>query len=76
MSNHATQRERVLNTLRSANGAWVSILTFVNMGILRYGGRIHEIRKSGIAVESREERKGKSRHVFYRIPAEGQQKLF
>jgi hypothetical protein len=46
---------RVLDRLRAADGAWVSGLTLYtpDVGGLRFGGRIEELRKLGHHIEGR-----------------------
>ena len=71
---HTSQRDRVLNMLQS--GRWVSVKDFMLAGISRFGARIWELRQSGVQIESREEHKGRSRHVSYRLIPKGQRELF
>jgi len=81
-SHHRQIEEIPWNVIRSApkcstcsrTGSWVSILSFLDAGITRFGGRIFELRKQGIEIESREKRVGRSRRVEYRlVPKRGQQ---
>ena len=69
-----TQREKVLRMLESGN--WVSVRDFLLAGVSRFGARIFEIRRAGYEIESREEHKGRSRYVSYRLVPKGQQNLF
>lgn len=76
MSEYNSQRDRVLNILRNAGGGWVSIPQFLAAGISRFGARIFELRQDGFEIECREERKGRVRHVSYRLSPKGQGSFF
>lgn len=66
---------RVLERLRLANGAWVRgiDLAHPDVGGLRFGGRIHEIRRAGYRIEDRPDPSGKTAVHQYRYVAEPEQ---
>ena len=69
-----TQRDRVLRMLQTGN--WVSVRDFLLAGISRFGARVFELRRAGYEIVSREEHKGRARHVYYRLVSKGQKELF
>jgi hypothetical protein len=50
-----SQRDRLLEFLRSRNGAWVPLPEILDLHIAQYGARLHELRKAGFIIESRQE---------------------
>jgi biotin operon repressor len=65
------QRERVLQILQAANGAWVPLPEILALGIAQYSARIHELRRElrreGFDIENRMESLGGSRHSWFRL---------
>lgn len=59
----------VLARLRAAEGAWVRgiDLAHPDVGGLRFGGRIHELRQMGYVIEDRPDPSGKTRVHVYRL---------
>jgi hypothetical protein len=64
--------ERVLARLRAADGGWVPglALAMPDTGGLRFGGRIHELRQMGYAIEDQPDPTGRTRVHQYRLPVE------
>jgi hypothetical protein len=62
---------RVLHRLQAAEGAWVSGLALYtpDVGGLRYGGRIEELRKAGHNIEGRPDPSRRTRVWQYRYIA-------
>jgi len=69
-----TQRDRLLNLLRSANGGWVPLPELLSLGIAQYNARIFELRRMGQEIECKQEQHGRTKHTFYRL--KGQASLF
>ena len=63
---------RVLARLRAADGAWVRGLDLAapDVGGLRFGGRVHELRQMGYAIEDRPDPSGRTRVWQYRYVTE------
>ena len=61
--------KRVLERLRAAESGWVRglDLSHPDVGGLRFGGRIHELRKMGYQIERRSDASGKSAVDQYRL---------
>lgn len=61
--------QRVLTRLRSADGAWVRGIDLAapDVGGLRFGGRVHELRQMGHNIEDRPDPSGKTRVHQYRL---------
>lgn len=61
--------KRVLGRLRAAEGGWVRGLDLAapDVGGLRFGGRIHELRQMGYEIERRSDPSGKSAVDQYRL---------
>jgi hypothetical protein len=62
----ATQRGRILNLLRSANGAWVPLPEIMRCAA-QYNTRILELRRSGLTIENRTEEINGVKHSWYRL---------
>jgi hypothetical protein len=60
---------RVLARLRAADTAWVRGLDLASpdVGGLRFGGRIHELRQMGYLIEDRPDPSGRTRVWQYRL---------
>ncbi len=65
----------VLARLSAADGAWVRgiDLAHPDVGGLRFGGRIHELRQMGYAIEDRPDPSGKTKVHVYRLVTEPKQ---
>lgn len=62
----------VLARLRAAEGGWVRgiDLAHPDVGGLRFGGRVHELRAMGHVIEDRPDPSGKTRVHQYRLVTE------
>lgn len=63
---------RVLARLEAADGRWVPglALAMPDTGGLRFGGRVHELRAMGYAIEDRPDPSGRTRvHQYRYLPA-------
>jgi len=49
------QRERLLELLRSRNGAWVELTAILDLRMSQYNARIFELRQLGFCIESKQE---------------------
>jgi hypothetical protein len=67
LSDHATQRERLLALLELAEQSWVPLPRILSLQIACYTRRIHELRKEGWQIEIAEERQGRQRRTKYRL---------
>lgn len=65
-----TQRDRVLNLLREANGEWVSLTRILELRIAQFGARILELRRAGHNIENRTEEVDGETHSWYRLVKE------
>jgi hypothetical protein len=57
------QRERLLELLRSHNGAWVPLPEILDLHIAQYAARIFELRRAGYQIENRQE----GEHSWFRL---------
>jgi len=62
-----TQRDRVLDLLREANGEWVSLTRILELRIAQFGARILELRRAGYNIENRTEEVAGETHSWYRL---------
>lgn len=59
----------ILSLLKEAKGNWVSAFTVASVGGLCHSKRIHELRKRGVDIENKVERKSNGiLHSWYRLP--------
>ncbi len=67
--------ERVLARLRAADSGWVRgiDLAHPDVGGLRFGGRVHELRAMGHVIEDRPDPSGKTRVHQYRLVEQPEQ---
>jgi hypothetical protein len=65
----------VLDRLRAANGGWVRGIDLAapNVGGLRFGGRVHELRVMGHAIEDRPDPSRRTRVHQYRLVTKPEQ---
>jgi hypothetical protein len=63
----STQRERILNLLRSAKGAWVPLPEILALGIAQYNARIFELRRRDLNIENRTETINGVCHSWFRL---------
>ncbi len=74
MSLRQTQRDRILDLLRSREGEWVALPQILDLHIGQYNARILELRRAGIEIENKTERdQAGVTHSWYRIPKKHQQ---
>jgi hypothetical protein len=66
-SSYKTQRDRVLELLIRAKGGWVPLPEILALHIAQYNSRVHELRKLGYAIQSRQERRDGRVHSFFRL---------
>jgi hypothetical protein len=57
------QRERILELLRSHDGAWVPLPEILALHIAQYAARIFELRRAGYQIENRQE----GEHSWFRL---------
>lgn len=70
-----TQRDRILQLLRDANGDWVSLPAILSLGCAQYSVRIFELRRQGHAIQNRTKVIDGRRHSWFRLGT-GQGALF
>ena len=66
---------RCLEALRAANGGWVRgmLLASPDVGGLRFGGRLHELRALGYRIERRSDPSGKTAVDQYKLVEQPEQ---
>ena len=74
MSDRTTQRDRVLELLRSKQ--WVTLPEILNLRIANYRARISEARKLGYQIECIGETVNGVRHTKYRLTSKWQPAIF
>jgi hypothetical protein len=57
------QRKRILELLRSHDGAWVPLPEILDLQVAQYGARILELRRAGYQIENRQE----GEHSWFRL---------
>jgi Helix-turn-helix domain len=69
MSDHQTQRDRILRLLEiQPSGNWVPLPAILSLGIASHTRRIHELRKVGHEIEMQSWYSGpNNRHTAYRL---------
>jgi hypothetical protein len=67
MSERLAQCERILRLLRRYEGNWVPLPEIMSLKIASHTRRIHELRKSGHAIELRRESVNGQTHTAYRL---------
>jgi hypothetical protein len=74
-SSYRTQRDRILQLLRDANGGWVPLPELVKLAA-QYSARVAELRAQGHVIENRTEWAGRQRHCWFRLVENRQRPLF
>jgi biotin operon repressor len=65
----ASQNARILAALEEHRGIWVPMpLLAAESGAFAVHSRIADLRKEGLTIEQRNQRKGRSIHSSYRLP--------
>jgi hypothetical protein len=67
MSEHKSQRAKILALLVNARGGWVPLSEILDLQISQFGSRILELRRSGFTIENEQETVGGQRHSRYRL---------
>jgi hypothetical protein len=62
-----TQRDKLLELLRSRAGQWVSLPEILELGFAQFGARIFELRRLGFPILNRTERINGQKHSWYRL---------
>jgi len=62
-----TQRQRLLDLLRSARGAEIGLPQILSLQISQFGARLKELRSLGFDIQNRQETRDGRRLSFYRL---------
>ena len=67
MSSRATQRDRLLQFLTSAHGAWIPLPRILELKISQFGARLFELCRLGYRIVNRTESVNGKKYSWYRL---------
>lgn len=68
MSAYKRQRQKILDLLIAARGAWVSLPDILSLGVAQYNARVYELRRLGFRIENKTERDAAGQvHSWFRL---------
>lgn len=67
MNSRSTQRDRLLQFLISAHGAWIPLPQILELKISQFGARLLELRRLGYRIVNRTENVNGKKYSWYRL---------